>query len=244
MQKVSIQMYSLRELCDDNFVDILKKVAEAGYDAVELAGTYGLSANELKGHLDRLGLSVSGAHIGLDELKTDFESVAAYQWILQNNLLICPYASTETIEEVNQLIEDLKEINERCLEQGFTLGYHNHAHEFKVFNEEYALNLIKNGTPASMKFELDAYWADVAGVDVAAYLETLGDRCIALHLKDRDTEGNNVEVGSGVIDFKKLLRKAKEFKITNLVVEQEEFQIDPIDSITISYENILKLAAV
>ncbi|MBO1004763.1 sugar phosphate isomerase/epimerase family protein [Pseudogracilibacillus auburnensis] len=243
MRKVGIQMYSLRELCEKDFVGTLEQVAKAGYDAIELAGTYGLTSKELKGHLDRLGLEVSGAHIDLDRLKNEFKEVAKYQRVLGNNLLIVPWASTETLEEVQALIAGLNEISIVCQQNSFRLSYHNHSNEFNEFNSQYALMLIKNGTPASLEFEIDTYWASVRGINVVSFLDTLDGRCTALHLKDIDDEGNNVEVGAGVIPFREILKKAQELNINDLIVEQEDFTIDPIDSIIESYENIQKMTS-
>ncbi|MDN4525968.1 sugar phosphate isomerase/epimerase family protein [Fictibacillus fluitans] len=241
MEEISLQMYSLREQCEGNFTATLEEVANAGYKAIELAGTYGMGAVELKQHLDRLGLKVSGAHIGLDVLKHEIGPTMEYQQILGNKLLICPHGNTNTNEEVEELVKDLTEINQRCQQNGFNFAYHNHANEFNMVNGEYALTKIMNETPFSLKFELDTYWAYVAGVDIAAYLDVLQDRCTAIHLKDLDEEGNDVEVGTGQVPFSEVLAKAKELRITNLVIEQEKFQIDPVESISQSYANISKL---
>ena len=58
---ISVQMYTLRALLKEDFLGTFAKVAAIGYRGVELAGTGGLPAAELKQHLDALGLKVSGA---------------------------------------------------------------------------------------------------------------------------------------------------------------------------------------
>ena len=50
MAKISIglQLYTVREDCDKDFRGTVKKVAEMGYQGVELAGDGGLSSSEMK----------------------------------------------------------------------------------------------------------------------------------------------------------------------------------------------------
>ena len=52
---VGLQLYTLRKMAADNFVDMLQKVAAIGYQGVEFAGYGGLSINELKNVLNELG---------------------------------------------------------------------------------------------------------------------------------------------------------------------------------------------
>ena len=71
--KLAVQLYSLRPHMEngENFLDILKKVKELGFDGVEFAGFHGYSAEELKKVLDELGLVAVGAHMGLDDFREE-----------------------------------------------------------------------------------------------------------------------------------------------------------------------------
>ena len=60
--KLSIQLYSLRAESEKDFVGVLEYVAKLGFQGVEFAGYYGLSAEEIRAHLDRLGLVCSSTH--------------------------------------------------------------------------------------------------------------------------------------------------------------------------------------
>ena len=40
---VAVQLYSVRDEAEKDFAGTVKKIAEMGYDGVELAGLYGLS---------------------------------------------------------------------------------------------------------------------------------------------------------------------------------------------------------
>ena len=67
--KFAVQLYSVRDHINDgkDMLDVLGKVKEIGFDGVEFAGYFGLSAEELKARCDELGLTVVGSHLGLDD---------------------------------------------------------------------------------------------------------------------------------------------------------------------------------
>ncbi len=44
---VAVQLYSVRDEAEKDFAGTVKKIAEMGYDGVELAGLYGLSTQEV-----------------------------------------------------------------------------------------------------------------------------------------------------------------------------------------------------
>ena len=65
---VGLQMYTVRDACEKDFVGALKQVAEIGYQGVELAGTYDLPADELRDVLTDLNLQCAGSHVGYNDL--------------------------------------------------------------------------------------------------------------------------------------------------------------------------------
>jgi len=48
LRPLAVQLYSLREKAEKDFVGVLKKVAEIGYKAVEPAGFWNLRPSEFK----------------------------------------------------------------------------------------------------------------------------------------------------------------------------------------------------
>ena len=69
--KLAVQLYSLRNdyTNGEEFLEILGKVKEIGFDGVEFAGFAGVAPEVIKARLDELGLVAVGCHIGLDDLK-------------------------------------------------------------------------------------------------------------------------------------------------------------------------------
>ncbi|MGB9810100.1 MAG: sugar phosphate isomerase/epimerase, partial [Caldanaerobacter sp.] len=78
MVPVALQLYTLREETQKDFIGTLEKVAEMGYEGVEFAGYGGLKASELKKVLDRTGLKAAGSHVGIELLKKDLNGVLEY----------------------------------------------------------------------------------------------------------------------------------------------------------------------
>src|SRR6266542_1915719 len=65
-------------------------------------------------------------------------------------------------------------------------------------------------------------------------------RCQLWHVKDMDNTSTHsfTEVGSGVIDFKKIFKQADEAGLKYFFVEQDKCPGSPFDSITKSYNYI------
>src|SRR6184192_2831588 len=96
LDRISIQLYSLRSLLQNDPEGTLSALADIGYRKVELAGTYGRSATEFRAILDRCHLTASSTHVGIDG---DLNQTIADAKILGNTLANVPYAKFDTIAE-------------------------------------------------------------------------------------------------------------------------------------------------
>ena len=72
---IGLQMFTLRDDAQKDFLGTLREVAKLGYDGVELAGYGNLKASELAAELKQLGLKVSGAHTPLNRLEDDLDAL-------------------------------------------------------------------------------------------------------------------------------------------------------------------------
>lgn len=112
---------------------------------------------------------------------------------------------------------------------GLKIGYHNHNCEFapNAGGSGYEI-LMERTDPALVTFELDAGWVCAAGLDPVALLKAYPDRFKLMHVKDIKAlqpnftlEQDSTEVGSGVIDWPRILPAAFAAGITEYYVEQE-----------------------
>jgi sugar phosphate isomerase/epimerase len=239
---VAIQMYTLRHEAEKDFSGTLQKVAELGYEGVELAGYGGLSSKELKGRLDDLTLRAVSSHIPLSELRSNVNNVIHDQLELGSSYIVCPYLSPEERGEENyiRLIDDLNSIGEKCFQEGITLCYHHHDFELSTLsNGKTALETILCETnPNWVKAEFDIFWLTYAGENPVEWMKRYQGRAPLIHLKDMTTDGERffAELGSGGVDLTSVLDFGLHSDVQWWIVEQDESRIPPIDSVRTSLE--------
>jgi sugar phosphate isomerase/epimerase len=244
---VSIQLYTLRDDIGKELVLTLKRVAEIGYQYVELAGFGGVEAPELKQILRDFGLQPSSAHVGIDALQSDgvAKVLEDYQEIGCPSLIV-PFLGGEWRQGrqgYERTAEVLNEIGSRLNTEGFQLGYHNHDFEFKeTFDGKTGLQLLMEGTsPDLVKLELDTYWALFAGHNPVDVIKTYGDRVEYLHIKDMDPDDRKfAPVGTGLLPLDEIVDAAKSVgSVKYLIVEQDSAtKQTPLEAVEISYKNL------
>nr|MDA3845934.1 TIM barrel protein [Vallitaleaceae bacterium] len=171
------------------------------------------------------GLTAVSSHTPLEQLEHDLDAVIAYNQIIGNTNIVCPWSEWHSDEEFQFIIQVLKAATRILKKAGFNLYYHNHAHEFVDMNGLYALDILFEETKAEgMLMELDTYWVEMAGLDTVVYMEAHASRCKLIHLKDMIIEdGKKVPaaIGEGTMPIKAILDKAKALQIPWIIVEND-----------------------
>ena len=215
-----IQMYSIRDLAENDLDAALKAVAEIGYKHVEFAGFFGHTAEEVKAMLDRHGLTVSGTHTQMAELEEDLEAVIRFHKIIGNRNIIVPGYNLSTKERIDAFIEKCNEIAPRLAQEGIRFGFHNHSGEFLAVDG--VIPEIELETRANIMLELDTFWAFNAGEDPLAWMKRLHSegKLFVIHLKDGFKGGRGVALGEGEAPVAAVRALAEELGVT-VVVESE-----------------------
>jgi len=241
---VGIQLYTVREDCQKDFVGTLKALAEMGYDGVEFAWNYGdMAPPELAAFLKDVGLRACGLHAPKDQA-ADAES-EAYAYARGVG---CPYVSTSLAGEVEEgwpaAIELVQRAGRAAAQQGLQFSYHNHAQEFRQFDGQYALDMLYAQTdPEQVKAELDTHWIARGGLDPVAYIRKYAGRVPQLHLKDIGPNDEFVEIGAGVLDLEAVLDAARDAGSQWIIYEQDRCAGAPLESARISITNLRKVLA-
>ncbi|WP_223591736.1 sugar phosphate isomerase/epimerase family protein [Neobacillus bataviensis] len=249
MGKIGLQLFSVWKDAEKDFLGTLQKVINLGYEGIQFAGFYDTPADQVKKLLEENKTLVAGAHVGVHQLLNDeWEKTLEYHHTLQNQLIICPALPKEmrqTMDDYKRSAELLNQIGQKCHEAGFIFGYHNHDFEFQTFGEKTGLELLFDNTdPELVKMELDCYWASFADHDALGIIRKYKNRIVSLHIKDMKLESGQkagTEIGHGQLDFDSIVKVGNEFGIEWFTVEQEEFERDPYESLTINVENLKKL---
>ncbi len=238
---ISLQLWSVQEACAEDFESVLEQVKAFGYDGVEFAGYYNRKAQTIKAKLADLSLRVSGAHVGFEQLRDEFNQTVAFEKALGNDVLIVPYMDAPSEKEWEEQILILKEISDKLNKEGLTLGYHNHAHELMAIPQVNILEKMIELIP-TIQLEVDTYWLAYAGVDVIPWLTKHQQNIKWLHLKDMRVTGDekeSTEIGKGMLPIDRYLDWAKEAELDWVVIEQEAFQeLTPMESAKINVKTL------
>ena len=225
--QISLQLYTVREHTARDMPGTLRRLAEIGYTAVELAGFGGLAPQELRRTLADLGLRASGAHVPLDAWETDPGSVIADMHAIGSSHAIVPIAPPDRradADSVARLAESFNRWGELCRAEGLTFSYHNHDFEFAPLGNSTMWDvLVRDTDPGLVHFELDLYWIKYGGADPEAVLRDVGGRVPLVHLKDMapDETLSDLPVGAGTIPWGDLLRAADDVGVEWYVAEQD-----------------------
>ncbi|WP_457651577.1 sugar phosphate isomerase/epimerase family protein [Rhodocaloribacter sp.] len=239
LERIGLQLYTVRSLLEQDFAGTLEKVAAVGYKEVEFAGYFGHGPEDVKALLGRLGLTAPSTHVLLDALAPDaLDATVANAVAVGHRYLVMawlPEDERASLDAYRRHAELFNRAGETCHEAGLRFAYHNHDFEFVDLDGVRPYDLLLSETdPELVKMELDLYWITKAGADPLAYFAQHPGRFPLCHVKDMAADGEMTEVGAGTIDFATLFAHATEAGLTHYFVEHDH-PADPLASITASF---------
>ena len=262
-QSIGLQLYTVRDAMQKDAAGTLARVAQLGFNTVEGAtytGSlkfYGMDPEPFLKLLKQNGLSMPSSHYRLGEELTDgkpAEGTMLHNWDravddaskVGVKYMVCAYLSPVErggLDHYKYIADQLNKAGERCKKAGIQLCYHNHDFEFEAQENKLPYDILLNDTDKELvKMELDLYWVNKAGKDPIALFNEHPGRFPLWHMKDMDSTPKHdfAEVGSGVIDFKKILAQSNKAGLKYFFVEQDMTPGDPFDSIKKSIDYIKK----
>ncbi len=232
LDKISIQLYSLRSLLQNDPEGTLSALADIGYRKVELAGTYGRSATEFRAILDKNHLKASSTHVGIDG---DLNQIIADAKVLGNRYAVVPYAQFGTIAEWEAFAGRMNTAAVAFKKAGLKLGYHNHDHEFAPIDGVVPYDVLtKKTNKRDVHLEIDLFWAVNGGADPVELFRRNYPRVTQYHVKDRTADGQMVDPGAGVINFPRIFA-ASCHNISEYIVEHDQ-PTDPLSTAKVGFE--------
>ena len=246
LDRVGLQLSTVRELFDRDLAGTLRLVAEVGYRMVETSADLyeKVPAAELRAVLDAAGLRSTSGLYRYDALLADLDRVIAAAKTLGQEYVGAPgfpEALHQSRDGFREVADRFNQWGERVRAAGMRFSYHNHAGEFVMLGgERPAFDILLERTdPDLVTFELDLYWINKAGYDPIPYIERFPGRFQLLHLKDSTPapEKNFAPVGEGVIDFRRILTHSATAGMRYAFVEHDR-PGDPVASIRTSYANV------
>jgi len=235
--RVGLELYSVRKELDRDVPGALATVRRMGFTEVEVAMLHGLSAEGFAAALKMAGLKATSMAAGYEDLQAKVDLVKeraeafSAKWVM---LAWIPHSGDFTVEIAKRVAREMNEWGESLAKSGMRLAYHPHGYEFRPQAEGTAFDmLLKETNPKTVFFEVDTFWAEVAGQNCAELIARLGSRVRVLHLKDlrkgaktgvftgAAADEDSVALGDGMIDWRAVLSAARKAGVEQYFIEDE-----------------------
>jgi sugar phosphate isomerase/epimerase len=248
-KEVGLQLWSVRDDMKTDAKETIVKVGAMGYKLIEAAGYdngkfYGMDPADFKALCDANGLNFYSSHCGRaipDSVGWDGtmhwwdECIAAHKaagvkYIVQPFMDKIGY---ESLAGVKRYCDYFNAVGEKCNAAGIRFGYHNHSEEFKDVEGQTIYDyMLKNTDPAKVMFEMDLYWITEGGKKPVDYFNAYPGRFELWHVKDKAELGGK----DAKMDFKPIFESAEKSGMKKYIVEVEEYNMKPIESVQKSLE--------
>lgn len=244
--KFAAQLFTLRNELEKDFPGVLRELKNMGWQAVQISGLRGHTAEEIAKALRETGLKTAGMHVSLEMINNDLPEVLRQAELFGTKDLVVPYLTEELRNELGYRLvkSNLNELARKLRPLGYTLSYHNHDFELasKVDGSD-ALRFLLD-TEQDVLAEIDVYWVKKGGGDPLEYIRPYAGRMPIIHLKDMtdDEERTYAEIGTGAIDFLPILEWGEQNGVRWYAVEQDECKGSPLDSLQLSLNNLHRMA--
>ena len=250
--KVALQLFSLRDILNDDLEGTLQKVKDMGYDYIEYCDFGDTPAKEVKEILDRIGLKAFSVHQNHWPYSQDPEGKIEYMKEIGVDYCVLPWFSPEAWrDDWDGTIKTIQEFAKDVTKEGIKFYYHNHANEFEKVNGEYVLDKLFKIFPEDLIHpQLDVAFFIKVKEDYAKYIRKYAGRVEILHLKDGITEVledgttklTTVPVGMGELDVQAVLDACEEAGTEYIIVEQTPRPgTDPLEEVKLSREYLKTL---
>src|SRR5690606_1194224 len=216
------------------------RVPAIGYRTVEFAGYFDRSPSQIRALLRSNSLASPSTHIGFDQLRGDWQRVLDDAATIGHEYVTIPWMPASDLRTIDDWKRVAALFNERAAQTraaGLRFAYHNHDFEFRAIDSAVPFDALLTATdPDLVDFELDIYWITRAGFDPLDYFARFPGRFSMTHLKDWTGPPENAmtDVGSGVIDFPRIIAAADAAGVRHHFVEHDQ-PADPMSSIRSSY---------
>lgn len=252
IKKFGLQLYSLRADLPKDPKGVLKQVAAFGYKQIEgYEGKdgmfWGMTNKEFKKYMDELGMTIVSSHCNIN---SDFETKAAQAGEIGMKYLICPSlgGANKSIDDFKKAVDKFNACGDICKKNGLRFAYHNHGYSFETMEGQLPQDILMQGTNKdTVDFEMDIYWVVTAGADPIAWFNKYPGRWKLCHVKDRRKGAEakdhdaSVDLGTGSIDFKKILKAGKSKGLEYYIIEQERYDNStPLKSAEVDAEYMKK----
>ena len=209
--RLGVQLYTLRDLMAEDVGATLELVAAIGFREVEFAGYFGHAPVQMRGLLDAAGLSAPAAHIGIQNFREGAAEQIEHAVAMGHQYVVVPWLAEDerTLDDYRRHSDEFNRWGEQCAAAGIQFAYHNHDFEFEETDGKIPYDLLLAETdPELVKMELDLAWTHAGNADAVGYFEKWPGRFPMVHLKDFEPGTGETDIGTGGVEFDRILAEA------------------------------------
>ncbi|HJN15621.1 MAG TPA: sugar phosphate isomerase/epimerase [Armatimonadota bacterium] len=239
MTPVAVNLYTVREECEQDVRGTVEEIAGLGFKGVEYLGFHGLSVEVGAKLLSGLGLEARSGFLGNATPETVDQIVADCN-TLGTKYVIGGFGPDDmkTMDAVKACAASLQQSAELLGPHGITFAFHNHWWEFDEIDGTRIYDCLMDLAPDVMS-ELDVYWAALGGTDPVEVLGKYGDRIPLIHAKDGPLTGDpsdpHTAAGKGRMDLPAIIAATDDATLEWVVVELDHCATDMMTAVRDSY---------
>ena len=228
LNRIGLELYSVRDAMHKDSEGTLAAVRAMGYSDVELLwsfGNFGRTTEQVRTALDRNGLRAPSAHISPIILFVGWERSLEIAHRLGHEYLIVPSFPEETrsLDDWREWADRFNAAGAVARRAGIWLAFHNEPDHMTPIDGKVPYDVFVERTdPKVVRLQLDVGNMVMGGGDPFAYLQRYRDRYWSFHLKDVVADhSHDTVLGTGTVDFKRLLAAIPDIDRKFCYVEQE-----------------------
>lgn len=231
---LGFQVWTVKDQLVKDFPGTLKKMANLGYQTVEMCSPPGyessgfgplvkMSGAEMKKIAEDSGLELISTHYGFGELKDNLSERIDFALESGQKQMICSsfwLPKNATLSDWLKAVDELNEIGEKTREAGIQTGFHNHNMEFEMLEGKLIYDaLMEHFDPELVKMQFQVAVIE-QGFKAKDYFRKYPGRFISAHLADWSEKAKKqVPIGQGVVDWNEFFAEAEKCGVQNYFVE-------------------------
>ena len=228
---IGVQLYSVRNLAQNDLAGTLAAIAKMGYDGVEFAGYYNIDPKDIRKMLDDTGLKCCGTHTGFGEIRGDrFERTAEIHKTLGTQFIIVPGGlPRDTLANHQVWVDEFNAIAPKAKALDLYIGYHAHGYDADLLEGVSSWERFFDATVPEVVMQMDIGNYKMGGGDPYAMIEKYKERSKTVHLKEAG--GGNPIIGSGDVDWQRAFELSETVGGVEWYVVEDEVTPDSLDRI-------------
>jgi len=245
IDKIGIQLYTVRDQMKMDVEGTLARIAQIGYKEVEFAGYFGHPPEHIRSFLDKNGLTAPSTHVAY-ETDDQWKLALATAKTIGHEYIVMPWIPEDrrrTLDDWKKFAQVFNHAAQMAHDSGLQFAYHNHDFEFPKMDGQVPYDVLLQSTdPKLVQLEIDLYWITKAGQDPLTYFARWPGRVPLVHVKDSmgAPDDKMVDVGQGKIDWKRIFAQRDQAGIKHFFVEHDN-PPKGFDDVAVSYNYLKQL---